>query len=768
MVTVTRRGYIGLPVERTDAIEKAQGKAQYVDDLRRPDMWYGAVVRSPVSHGFIEGLDRDPDFDWSRVVLVTPEDIPGRNVVESLVHDMPFLASQEVRYRGEPVALVAAPTREAARAAAAAVKPRIRAAPSLTVPDDVVRIYKEGGELEYLWRQDIRKGDVERGFREAEIVVEREYRTGYAEQLYLEPQGMIAVPQEDGGVLIEGSMQCPYYVHPELCALLNLPPEKVRVRQTVVGGAFGGKEDFPSLIAGYCALLALKSGRAVKMVFDREEDILFTTKRHPSWVRHRTGLTRDGRITGWQVDFLLIGGAYATLSPVVLARGIIHATIGYRCDNVLIEGRVVRTHMPPSGAFRGFGAPQAFWALESHVDELAEACGMRPDEFRLRNAYRAGDTMATGQKVPEEYGGPAVLRKALEQSRFEARFAHCSRGSTLTDRWYGIGLAYFCHGAGFTGDGEARIKARAAVELAGGGEGGPLVVIRASSTEMGQGAQTVLRQIVAEALGVPIESVSYPLPDTALVPDSGPTVASRTTMVVGAVLYDAAAAMKKALEGFVSQQFFDGADCVLEEGVFRSGSGQAVDFERAVQDYLRTAERQQRFEAVFSLPPGSQWDQEHFRGDAYPDYSWACYVAEVEVERATLAIRPIRVTAVLDIGRVVNPVLAEGQVEGGLVQGLGYAMMEKVGVRDGLFEADRLQTYIVPGVLDIPEIRITFLEYPYRYSGPGAKGLGELPLNGVAPAIGNALKHAVGRRIHDLPLTPEKLFRAIEERLVEQ
>ncbi|HIE10581.1 MAG TPA: aldehyde oxidase [Kiritimatiellae bacterium] len=764
MVTVTRRGYVGLPVERTDAIEKVQGKARYVGDVRRPNMWYGAIVRSPVSHGFVEGLERDPHFDWSGVVLVTPDDIPGSNVVESLVRDMPFLAAKEVRYRGEPVALVAAPTREAAHAAAAAVKPRIRRVPALTEPDEVVRVFKAGGELEYLWSQEIRKGDAEQGLREARIVVEREYRTGYAEQLYIEPQGMIAVPQEDGGVLVEGSMQCPYYVQPELCALLNLPPEKVRVRQTVVGGGFGGKEEFPSLLAGYCALLALKSGRAVKIVFDREEDILFTTKRHPSWVRHRTGLTREGRITGWRVDFLLIGGAYATLSPVVLARGIIHAAIGYRCDDVVVQGRVVRTNMPPSGAFRGFGAPQAFWALESHVDELAEACGMRPDEFRLRNIYRGGDTTTTGQRVPEQYGGPAVLRKALELSRFGARYAHCSRGRTMSDRWYGIGLAYFCHGAGFTGDGEARIRARAAVELARGPEGGPAVVIRASSTEMGQGAQTVLRQIVADALAVPIDRVRYPLPDTALVPDSGPTVASRTTMVVGAVLYDAAVAMKKALQRFVSRNFFDGEGCVLEEGTFSSETGRSLDFTRAALDYLRTTGVQQRFEAVFSLPPGTQWDQERFRGDAYPDYSWACYVAEVEVERATLAIGPIKITAVLDIGRVVNPVLAEGQVQGGLVQGIGYALMEKVGVAEGLFEAARMQTYIVPGALDIPEIRVTFVECPYPYSATGAKGLGELPLNGAAPAVGNALKHAVGRRIHDLPVTPEKLFRAIERK----
>lgn len=761
--TTTRRGYIGLSVERTDAVEKVQGKARYVDDLRVPGMWYGAVVRSPVSRGILEELVLEPRFEWDSVVVVTPKDIPGKNVVASLVHDMPFLAERQVMYKGEPVALVAAPSREAARAAAASVKVKIREQPPLCDPEEAIALYKSGKQLEYLWQQTIAKGDLKEGMAAADLLVEREFRTGYAEQLYLEPQGMIATPLPDGGVLIEGSMQCPYYVHPELCVLLDLPPEKVRVRQTVVGGGFGGKEDFPSWIAGYCALLALKSKRPVKMIFDREEDMRFTTKRHPSWVRHRAGLTRDGRITGWEVDFLLIGGAYATLSPVVLARGIIHAAIGYRCDNVLVRGRVARTNMPPSGAFRGFGAPQAFWALESFVDEMADACGMRPDEFRWKNLYRDGDTTPTGQQMAVGYGGPKVFHKALEESAFATRYPHCSQGLSLADRWYGIGMSYFCHGAGFTGDGEARIQARAAVELESAGSG-PNILIRASSTEMGQGAQTVLRQIVADALSVPLELVSCPLPDTALVPDSGPTVASRTTMVVGAVLHEAASRMKHTLEEFASKEFLGGAPCELCEGIFVSDSGQ-VEFARVVESYLRTSGVNRRFEAVFRLPAGIRWDQEKFVGDAYPDYSWGCYVAEVEVEPTTLAVRVVKVTAVLDVGRVINPVLAEGQVHGGLIQGLGYALMERVGVHDGMFEATRMQTYIVPGAKDIPEVKVTFVEVPYPHSDPGAKGLGELPLDGIAPAIGNAIRNAVGRRVYDLPITPEKLLQALKDKL---
>ncbi|MBN1269733.1 MAG: xanthine dehydrogenase family protein [Kiritimatiellae bacterium] len=767
---------IGTAVFRLDAADKVRGRAQYVDDLEVPGAWYGFVVRSPVSHGRLRRLTLDPAFDWSRVVVVTPEDIPGPNVCVMHDRSMPVLAEDEILYLGEPLAVIAAPTDALAREAGAHVHAEIEERPAVLTLEERVREFREGrlvtgvedsapsgvggfaggtpASPDVLCSQSILKGDVERGFAEADRILENEYTAGYQEQLYIEPQGLVAIPEPDGSVFIQGSMQCPYYIVEEIHEALGLPPGKVRVKQAVVGGAFGGKEEFPSMLAAYCALPALKCGRPVKIVYDRNQDILFTTKRHPVWARYRTGVKNDGTITAIRVDYILNGGAYLTLSDVVMYRGILHAAMGYRCEHVFVNGLAVRTHVFPSGAFRGFGAPQGIWGLESHIDEIAAALGMAPHEFRLKNCLRLGDTTPTAQTLRDSVGSPAVLEQALAHSRFAEKLARCSHGKAGEKKWYGIGLAFFAHGSGFTGDGEARIQGVSALDL-DLVEGRPMLLVRVSSTEMGQGAHTVLAQIAADGLSVGLDHVRCPLPDTALVPNSGPTVASRTTMVVGHSVYCAAQKMKRALEEHASERM--GPGVVLANGIFRSPGGKSRPFAEMAARFLEE-KGQLRTDFQFVLPPDLKWDQKTFRGDSYPAYAWGCNVAEVEVDPLTLEVRLKRVTACFDIGRVINLLLAKGQVEGGLVQAFGYALMEKMGVRDGRFDADRMQTYVVPTTLDIPEFDITFVEYPYDFAAPGAKGVGEMPMDGLAPAVANAVFQATGIRMRDLPITPEKLL----------
>jgi len=755
-------GVVGKGVARLDAEDKVRGRSGYVDDLEIPGCWIGHLVRSLVPHGRLRGLKRDPYFDWSRVVVATPKDIPGINVVVMHDRSMPLLAFDEVRYLGEPLALVAAPTARLASEAAASITPEIDALTPILTLNELVSLFKsEDPRLFRLSSQTIVKGDVEKGLSEADHVVEGEYTAGHQEQLYLEPQGMVALPEANGGVFIQGSLQCPYYVVQELHEALNLPPGKIRVKQAAVGGAFGGKEDFPTLLGGYCALLALKSGRPVKIVFDRNQDIRYTTKRHPAWVRHRTGLKKDGTITAMRVDYLLDGGAYLTLSDVVMYRGMLHAAMGYRCENIFVNGLVARTNTFPSGAFRGFGAPQAIWGLESHIDKLAQACGMEPHEFRLKNGLRLGDTTPTGQ-VLEEMGAVRVLDEALKKSGFDGKIRRCSHGRRGEKKWYGIGVSFFAHGSGFTGDGESRIGTKAALDLDFGLDAKPLVSVRVSSTEIGQGSATALSQIAADELSVGIESVGCPYPDTALVPNSGPTVASRTTMIVGATVHGAAVKMKKALEEYASDTFFKGQSAVLKGGFFRCGS-KTFSFQEVAGDYLKQ-EGPLHIVHQFTLPPTIKWDQKTFRGDAYPGYSWGCNVAEVEVDPVTLEIHLKRVTSCYDIGRVINPLLAKGQIEGGLTQAAGYALMEKIGIKGGRFDADRLQTYIIPTALDIPEYEIHFIEFPYEHAAPGAKGVGEIPMDGLAPATANAVYQATGLRMTDLPITPEKLYERLNEK----
>ncbi len=750
---------VGLSIPRVDGDEKVRGLCEYVDDVRIPDCWHGCIVRSPVSCGRLKKLNFDPAFDWSRVCVVLPEDIPGENIVDLNGRDMPFIAHDWIQYLGEPIALVAAPTKQLAHEAADRIKPEIEEHPPIHTLGEIVERHLTGKPLHQMAAQTIVKGDAEMALAGADVIVEGSYMAGHQEQLYIEPQGMFATLEPDGGVFLQGSLQCPYYVAPELVITLGLPLEKIRVKQTAVGGAFGGKEEFPTLVAGYCALLAMKSKKPVKIIYDRHQDILYTTKRHPVWAHYKTGLRKDGTLVAMKVDFVLDGGAYTTLSPVVLWRGVLHTTLGYKCENVFVDGHVYRTNTFPCGAFRGFGAPQAIWGLESHMDECADRLGIAPDVFRLKNALHVGDITATGQVISEPMGTPDVLEATLARSDFTRKHAQCSRGKARDGKLYGIGIAFFGHGSGFTGDGEARLKSKAAIDLEMGADGRPVVNVRISSTEMGQGTMTIMPQIAADGLSVDFHHVKCPLPDTKYVPDSGPTVASRTAMVVGGTVFAAAKKLKKALEEFASESLFGGEPVTLREDVFTSSfSGASKPFADVAKRYLKDKGPLRVYEQ-FKLPPSIKWDQKTFKGDSYPSYSWGCNIAEVEVDEMTLEVKVTRVTAFYDIGRVLNPMLASGQIEGGLVQALGYAVMEKMDIKDGKYDASRMQTYVVPTALDVPPMDIDFIEYPYTHCEPGAKGVGEIPMDGLAPATANAVFAATGVRITDLPITPEKLFK---------
>jgi CO/xanthine dehydrogenase Mo-binding subunit len=692
---------VGRSVPRKEGLDKARGRSRYVDDLRFPGMLFGRTIRTTLPAG--ELLAVRLDFDTAGFTVVDHRDIPGRNVVALIQDDQPSLVERAIRHAEEPVLLLAHEDREALHAAT--VRLECHPAEPVLDPERSPSAFKE---------LTIEKGDLVRGFAEADLVVEGEYRTGRQEHVYIEPNGVIAVPG-DGAVTVYGSLQCPYYVHKALVALLGLPHEKVRVVQTETGGGFGGKEDYPSIIAGHAALLALKSGRPVKLVYDRLEDMAATTKRHPSIVRHRTGVTRDGRITAMEIDVLLDGGAYCTLSPVVLSRGCLHATGPYRCENVRVHGRVVMTNTPPSGAFRGFGAPQTVFAAEVQMDRVAEATGLDPVRLRESNALRPGDTMATGQVMGEDASALAVLREAVVRSDFH-RKRRAWRG---TNR--GIGLSLFFHGAGFTGSGEVMLASRAALELRPRG-----ARILVGSTEMGQGTRTTLAQIVAEVLSLPLDRVEVADPDTARVPDSGPTVASRTCMVVGGLLKACASEMKERLGG-------------LSPAAYLKRHGPL------------TITRQ------YAAPPGIVWDDATYRGDAYATYGWGCDVAEVELDPVTYEVRPTRVTAVVEIGRAVNPLLAAGQVEGGTAQGLGFALLEEVVLREGRMANAQLTNYLIPTTLDTPPVDVTILESPYRHGPFGAKGVGEMPMSGPGPAVANAVRH-LGKDVRSLPITPEKVL----------
>lgn len=743
---------IGTDSPRRDAWAKVTGRMRFLCDDRLPGAWVGGAVCSPVARGLLHGLRRDPACDWSRAFVVTAADLPGPNSVAMVNDDLPLLAADRVEYVGQPLALVAAPDPDALAAALAAIDPDIeKLPPLLTIEDSLAGRDVIFGEDNIVAQYVIERGDPDAALAAADRVIEGVYRTGYQEHMYLEPQGVRAEPRPDGSVKLTGSMQCPYYVHRALATGLALPPEKVRVVQSPTGGAFGGKEDYPSVLALQAAVLALACGRPVEILHGRRDDVRLSTKRHPSRVIHRAAVDDRGRLLAMDIDVVLDAGAYTTLSPVVLSRAVLHATGVYEVPHVRIRGRAAATNTPPGGAFRGFGVPQTVFAVERHVDRIARELDVEPVAVRRLNLLREGGRFPYGQEVPDARGARLVLDRALELSGYEAvRAAPPGEGPLRR----GIGLSLFLHGGGFTGDGEDRIDAE--VKVVTRVDGG--VDILVSSVEMGQGASTVLPMIAAEALGLPAEMVRHPEPDTDRAPDSGPTVASRTTMVVGRVLVaacgDLADRVAESLAGIEG----------LPAGGVRFADGRFFAGERDLGDFAAAAARVGAVSGLqtgtgrYDPPPGASWDPAAHRGDAYQAYSWGCNVVEVEVDLDTMEVRPTRLTAVVEIGRAVNPVLAAGQVEGGCLQALGWGHMEELKTDRGRYLNDSMATYMIPTSLDAPRTEVEFAEMPSDRGPWGAKGLGELPMNGGAPALAAAIEHATGLAGSEAPLTAEKLM----------
>jgi len=738
--------YIGQSVPRKEGREKVTGRARYVDDLTFPGMLYGATVRSQVARGQIRGIHFEGSVPWDEFTIVTARDIPGKNCVALILEDQPYLAAEQVNHPEEPIVLLAHADRYLLEEARRAVRVEIEPLPAVfTIEESLAHKEVVWGENNVFKSFLVTRGDVESAWKQADFIVEGEYHTGAQEQLYIEPNGMIAVATPQDGVTVWGSLQCPFYVHKALVALFGLPKEKVRVVQMETGGGFGGKEEYPSMIAGHAALLAWKSGRPVKIVYDRAEDMAATTKRHPSRTRHRTAVSRDGKLLAMGIDFVIDGGAYTTLSPVVLSRGTIHAAGPYFCPNVRIRGRAVATNLPPHGAFRGFGAPQSIFALECHMNEVAKAAGLTPDEFRRRNFIEQGQTSAVGQVIRERVDMRRLLDRALELSDYHAKTKRFAAENAHSRLKKGIGFASFMHGAGFTGSGEEYLASVVSLEATPEGR----VRVLAASTEMGQGTNTVFAQIAAETLGLDYEWIEVAQPDTAAVPNSGPTVASRTCMIVGKLVESAALGLKQTLirSGFLRENY--------EPAEFRQACAKYID---QFGPLMSTSQ--------YQPPPGVHWDDEKYQGDAYGTYAWAVYVAEVTVDTITCEVRVDDFVAVQEVGKVIHPVLATGQIEGGVAQGIGYALFENVVWQEGRMVNAQMTNYIMPTSADVPPIRVYFEENPYPHGPQGAKGIGELPMDGPAPAIVNAIEQATGVRIPRIPVTPEVLLEALEGELV--
>jgi len=770
---------VGAPLRRVDAIDKSTGRAVYLDDMAVPGVLHACLVFPGMAHGVLRGVDGSTALEMRGVrAIVTAGDVPGENQVGCVTPDQPLLPSDRIRYEGDAVAIVVAESQAAAREAADAVRVDAVELPGVfdaleAMEPGAPEVHPErDGVVEDLSRNvflhdRVRKGDVEAGFEEADIIVDRTFRTHHQEHCYLEPLAALAVPEDNGTMTVYGTMQCPFYVQKAVAGVLGLPLAAVRVVQTVTGGGFGGKEDVPSEICACAALAAWKVRRPVKLVYSREEDFLRSSKRHPMVVEFKLGARRDGTFTAARVRAVADAGAYTTLTPVVVFRATAHATGPYEIPNVSTDVYGVYTNRQTTGAFRGFGQPQTIFANESLIDEIADALGMDPIDVRLANCLDVGKRTATDQLLTESVGLRETLERARELSEWDekrgagtgygegAATGDDAGGVERVARGIGVGSIYYGVSLGAKG-------------LALDGSGAHLNVYRDGSvrigvggTEMGQGLLTVLTQIASDSLGVPVESVHVDRADTSVVPDSGPSVASRTTLMTGNAVIDAAEKLKTVMAPVAAGALgVDAADVEFRDGSVGT-SGRTMTFaelaERCWVENVNTAAD------GWYAAPASTFD-ENGQGDAYAVYSYATHVAEVEVDRETGEVAVLQVTAAHDVGRVLNPVTLEGQIEGGVLQCVGMALYEHMKTTGGSVDTSDLSTYIIPTSVDAPPIRTAFIEHRYSKGPFGAKGIGETPAMPGAVAIANAVAHATGVRFDELPLTPERVRRALDER----
>ena len=698
-------------VRRVDAVAKASGLAKYISDYDFGDILYARLVRSTRPRAKILSVTV-PELPEG-YYYVDYRDIPekGKNRIQMIKDDWKVFAEDEVRYVGETIALLIGPDRERILSILSEIKISYEdREPAYTIEKALA--CKGGaivGDDNIYGEYDLVKGDPDTAFNNAARVVEGTYRTGFQEHLYMEPQGMVGT-WEGGRVNIYASAQCPYYIQKSVSSALGVDGKNVRIKQVTTGGAFGGKEHFPDVIAVPLAVAVNKIKKPIELIFDRIEDISYTCKRHPSRITIKTALDKENNITGMDIDTVINGGGYESSTLIVLQRALLHGIGVYNIPNAHVRGRAVATNTFPSDAYRGFGAPQGLYAIEMHMSQVAKEVGMFPADFKRKYFIKNGDMTITNATMKDNVKLEEMFAAADEMSDYTRKIREYEN-----DPYRGIGISFVNHGGGFTGNGEQEII-KGLVRMKRTGENRAALYV--SNVEMGQGLQTVLRKIAAKELGLKYTDIEYDNPDTDIVPDSGPTVASRSTMVVGYLIQECAKKLK---------------------GKWDEGVG---------------AEAEHRY----IHPSEYKWDQDTLQGDAYPTYGWGINVVEVEMDTVTYEVKTTGIWTVFDVGIPMDDTIMDGQVSGGVIQGLGYASIEKCEVLDGRFRQHTMADYVIPTSMDFPEIKNKFIDNPYKYGPSGAKGAGELVFDAAAPAYADAVQQLTGKNIYDIPVTPEMIM----------
>jgi CO/xanthine dehydrogenase Mo-binding subunit len=748
---------VGKKVARVDALDAVLGRPIYTGDLVTGKTLFVKAVRSKLPHALIKGIDTSRA---KGVKILTHRDIPGVNDAGSLIPDRPLLAVNKVRHIGEAVALVVSESMEDAEDAAENVDVWYDPLPVVKSPREAMspnapRIQEDRDNVVTHFK--IRKGDVERGFRESDVVIERTYRTQFITGLPLEIEIAYSYPDMDGRITCISSMQNLYDVYNKVLKILGLPAEKLRVVQAATGGGFGPKSDeTPIDVAAYACLATYHTGRPALAAFTRSEAMTVQCKRHPFEITNIVGASRDGRLLAWRSTLLEDTGAYISKGHLVIGRATFHCTGPYEVPNVWADGYCVLTNNTMAGSTRGFGAPQAHFAAESTMNELAEELGISPLEIREINMLKPGRYTATGQRV-EDDGLLRCYRKALEASSFERRlveYSEYNRSSKSVKKGIGIALLYHGNTLGPEGDDFATVLTY--VDRDG------TVHVQTGLTEYGTGALTSLVIVTAETLGIPTSRVRLERPDTAAIPNSGPTVASRTTVIGGRAALDAALKVRATVASVASRALgVKPEELEFRDGRIQSPGGGYVAWEEAVQQCF---EQGIELKALgHYMAPPTRWDPETGQGSPYNQYTYGALVAEVSVDVETGFVRVERLTAAYDVGRAINPLGLETVFQGGSIMGIGYALTEEIVHENGYVLNPDLHSFIIPTSTDSPlEVRSIIVEVPGPMGVFGAKAMGEIPVVLPAAAIAGAVANAAGIHIRELPLKPERVLKNLK------
>jgi len=746
---------VGRSVVRTDALDKVLGRAKFTADYVPRDTAVVKVVRSPHPHALIKGIDTEPALELPGVhTVLIAADVPGENQIGYALPDQPFLNDVKTRFVGDPVALVVAADEGSAVEGADAVRVKYSPLPSVLDTTDALRdgapLVHEGGNVALTTK--IRKGSIEEGFSEAEVVIEDLYDTPYQDHMYMEPEAAYAVPEGSGKVTVIGGMQSPFLVREKVAHILGWNLNQVRIIQALTGGAFGGKDDMGPLVCAKAALAAVKTGKPASLIFDRDESVAYSNKRFPARIKYKSGADKEGKITAIDVDITLECGAFANRAPFWLWRQTAHAAGPYEVHNASIDGRAVYTNKVFGGSFRGFGDVALHFAAESQVDRLAGELGVDPVEFRLRNILKPGSRTTCDQLLDHSVGIEECLTKVAEASRWGSR-KRKRNGSRVTG--FGVGCAY--HGISTSRSTPDWSAASLILNQDGS------MTYRTGICELGQGAPVGHAKIVAEITGAPMESIRIEVPDTDSTPNAKPTHGSRGLMLGGTAAADAAIKLRERMVKVAADMLgYPEGEIDLRDGkASKKGEpGETIRFPELAEELYNRGVSPASY--GFYVSPKRYFDPETGLGVNYSVYTFAASVVEVEVDTETGLCEVVKVWPAMDVGKAIDPLVIEGQIHGAVSQGIGFTIMEHLKLKDGVVLTPGFKDYVVPSALDTPEYAPTIIvEEPYQHSAFGAKGVGEPAIISVVPAITNAIYDAVGIRLNKLPATSEKLHAAM-------